>query len=96
MPPAAEATLAERLEAVERLIHLFRLERMVHLLVTSISLVMLLISAGVLLYRAGPDMMVVLTGLFGSSGLMAYSVGRLLRMWDQALQALQVTQGGKA
>jgi hypothetical protein len=35
--------------------------------------------------------MVVLTGLFGSSGLIAYSIGRLLRMWDQALQALQVS-----
>jgi hypothetical protein len=90
MPAAVDATLAERLAVVERLIHLFRLERMVHLLVTSISLIMLLASAGVLLFRSGPDM-VVLTGLFGSSGLIAYSIGRLLRMWDQALQALQVS-----
>jgi hypothetical protein len=95
MPAAVDASLAERLAAVERLIHLFRFERVVHLFVTSISLVMLLASAALLLYRSGPDM-VVLTGLFGSSGLIAYSVGRLLRMWDQALQALQVSQGSKS
>ncbi len=95
MPAAVDSSLAERLAAVERLIHLFRLERMVHLFVTSISLVMLLTSVALLLYRSGPDM-VVLTGLFGSSGLIAYSVGRLLRMWDQALQVLQVSQGSKS
>lgn len=95
MPAAIDASLAERLSAVERLVHLFRLERMVHLFVTSISLVMLLASAALLLSRSGPDM-VVLTGLFGSSGLIAYSVGRLLRMWDQALQALQVSPSSKS
>ena len=75
------------MDAVERLTNLFRLERMVHLAITSISLAMLLVSAGILLYKgkAGPA---ELSGLFGSSGLIAYSAGRLLFMWSQALRLL--------
>ncbi len=78
------------MDAVERLTKLFQLERMVHLAVTSLSLVMLLTSAGVLLYKgkAGPA---ELTGLFGSSGLITYSAGRLLYMWNEALKLLAGT-----
>lgn len=75
------------MDAVERLTKLFRLERMVHLAVTSISLLMLLLSAGVLMYK-GKAGTAELAGLFGSSGLITYSAGRLLFMWNQALQLL--------
>jgi hypothetical protein len=83
------SSLAARVDAVERLTRLFKAERMVHLGVTSISLLMLLASASVLLIKgkAGPA---ELTGLFGSSGLITYSAGRLLVMWNQALQLLGV------
>jgi hypothetical protein len=83
----AAIDLKERMDAVERLTNLFKLERMVHLAVTSVSLLMLLLSAGVLLYkeRAGAA---ELSGLFGSSGLITYSAGRLLFMWNQALRLL--------
>ena len=75
------------MDAVERLTHLFKAERLVHLGVTSISLLLLLGSAGVLIFKgsAGPA---ELTGLFGSSGLITYSAGRLLFMWNQALRLL--------
>jgi hypothetical protein len=79
--------LQARLRAVERLTELFRLERMVHLVVTSVSLIMLLASAGALIYRreAGAA---ELSLMFGSSGLITYSASRLLRMWDQALRII--------
>lgn len=79
--------LSARVEAIERLTRLFRMERMVHLGVTCISLIMLLTSAGRLIWSgtAGPA---ELTLLFGSSGLITYSAGRLLVMWDKALQLL--------
>jgi hypothetical protein len=78
--------LKERMDAVERLTNLFRLERMVHLAVTVISLTVLLTCAGVLLYkRTG---LVEVIGLFGSSGVITYSAGRLLFMWSQALRLL--------
>jgi hypothetical protein len=83
----AKSTIMTRMDAVERLTALFRLERLVHLIVTTVSLIMLITSAGVLLYKgqAGPA---ELTGLFGSSGLITYSAGRLLFMWTQALRLL--------
>jgi hypothetical protein len=84
MPPD---NLNARMDAVERLTKLFRLERMVHLAVTSISLLMLLLSAGVLMYK-GKAGTAELAGLFSSSGLITYSAGRLLFMWNQALQLL--------
>jgi hypothetical protein len=83
--------LQARLKAVERLAELFRLERMVHLVVTSVSLIMLLASAGALIYRreAGAA---ELSLMFGSSGLITYSASRLLRMWDQALRIIMPQQ----
>src|SRR5262249_45339412 len=91
---SAARDLAARVEAVERLTKLFKMERMVHLGVTCISLLMLLASAGVLLVKgqAGPT---ELTGLFGSSGLITYSAGRLLVMWNQALRLLGVDTSGE-
>lgn len=92
---AGHDSLDARLRAVERLVALFKLERMFHLLVTGCSLVMLLTSAGVLLYRNNADA-ATLTMLFGSSGLITYATGRLLRMWDQALALLsgKTPEGG--
>ena len=79
--------LDKRMEAVERLTRLFKLERMVHLGVTFVSLLMLLTSAGILIFerKAGS---IELTLLFGSSGLITYSAGRLLMMWNQAISLI--------
>ena len=82
-----KSTITTRMDAVERLTALFRLERIVYLLITVISLAMLLACAGVLLYRQKAGAAEV-SGLFGSSGLITYSTGRLLFMWNQALRLL--------
>jgi len=79
--------LQDRLHAVERLTKLFKLERMVHLGVTSIALLMLLASAGSLIYH-GKAEQAELVAMFGSSGLITYTAGRLLHMWNQALRLL--------
>jgi hypothetical protein len=86
-PALTAADMAARVDAVERLTKLFKLERLVHLSVTCISLLMLLTSAGVLLVKK-EDTNVALTGLFSSSGLITYSANRLLFMWNQALRLL--------
>ncbi|MGE5206232.1 MAG: hypothetical protein ACM3PW_11485 [Chlamydiota bacterium] len=79
--------LAERMEAVERLTKLFQLERMVNLGANTVALIMLLGSAGIMIFQrqAGAA---ELTMMFGSSGLIAYSTGRLLYMWNQALRLI--------
>ncbi len=76
-----------RMEVVRELTILFRFERMVYLGVTILSLAMLVGSALSLMIKnqAGTA---ELTMLFGSSGLITYSTGRLLFMWNEALKRL--------
>ena len=90
MPADARITTDEikaRMDAVERLTKLFRHERLVYLLATAISVFMLLACAAKLLLqgKARPEELAI---LFGSSGLITVTAGRLLRMWSQALQLL--------
>ncbi len=84
--------LDQRLKAVERLTALYRPERMVHLIATVVSLLILLGTAGMMIYKgeAGPA---ELTLMFGSSGLITYTAGQLLRMWDRALSVIAPEQG---
>jgi hypothetical protein len=79
--------LNERYEVVEKLIKLFKFERTVHLTVTSVSLLILMSSIVFMIINktAGEA---ELTLMFGSSGLITYAAGRLLRMWDQALKVI--------
>ena len=79
--------LDQRIQAIKQLLAIFKLERTVYLTVTIISLVMLLGSAAIVMYKgsAGPF---EFTGLFGSAGAITYTTGRLLRMWSEALQVL--------
>jgi len=86
-----EESLASRIEAVGKLTALFKIERWVHLGVTTVSLLMLLTSAFFLILRNMADP-VTLTLMFGSSGLIAYSANRLLLMWDQAMKLLNVPE----
>ena len=83
--------LSARMEAVERMTALFKMERMVHLFVTTSSLLMLIGCAGYLILQSKDNLdnlTIILPLMFGSSGLIAYSANRLLRMWDQALRLL--------
>jgi hypothetical protein len=91
----ASDDLEKRFILVVRLTRLFQPERIVHLSVTSISLIMLLASAGSLLIQ-GKAGSAELTGLFGSSGIITYTAGRLLAMWSQALRVLVGESGGRA
>lgn len=78
----------DRIDAIRELLALFRLERTVYLVITIFSLFILLTCAVVLMFRntvGTPE----LIGLFGSSGGITYSTGRLLKMWSEAINVLQ-------
>lgn len=79
--------LESRMDAVERLAKLFKPERIVYLIITTLSLGILLTSAAVLIVDKRADN-IELTGLFGSSGLISYTTGRILKMWNQAFQLI--------
>src|SRR5262249_36766201 len=79
--------LDPRFTELERLIHLFKPERMVYLIATSVSLVVILITAAFVI-KSGERDFVTLGGFFGSTGIVGFSANRLLRMWDQSFQLL--------
>lgn len=79
--------IKEKLEVVKKLTELFKFERMVYLIITIISLIMLVISA-ISLMIAGKAGTIELSMLFGSSGLITYTAGRLLYMWNEALKRI--------
>jgi len=82
-----EEELNSRYLVVEKLVKLFRYERIVHLIVTGVSLIILIgaISVMLIFKQAGTA---ELSLMFGSSGLITYTGGRLLRMWDQAISVI--------
>lgn len=89
-PPPPEAAPGEPspIELIRQLLDLFKFERMAHLTVTCLMLVILLVCA-VYTLRGDPGDFTVLGGFFAASGgLVTYTAGRLLRMWDQALQVV--------
>jgi hypothetical protein len=75
------------MQTIKQLLDLFRLERMVYLAVTLSSVVVLLACAIILLVRKESPASAIL-GLFGASGGITYSTGRLLKMWSDAIRML--------
>jgi hypothetical protein len=82
------AELDDRLMIVERLVKLFQFERLAYLASTVISVIILLVCVAIMLSRPENQNVGVLAGVFGSAGLITYSLSRLLRMWDQAIRIL--------
>ncbi len=77
--------LRDRVEAVERLAQLFKLERFVYLGVTAISF-LLLVTIAVRIFIQGGTQIAEWGLLFGSSGLITITSSRILQMWSQALR----------
>src|ERR1043165_5067750 len=74
-----------RLAALERLLKNFRPERMAYLILSCVALLTLLTAAGMMIIR-GTAGIAELSVVFGSSGLITYTSGRLLHMWNQAFR----------
>lgn len=81
-----DTTLRERVKVIKELLGLFRLERMVYVIVTLVSVIILLTCAVVMLLKNGETVAII--GLFGGSGGILYTTGRLLKMWSDALGML--------
>ena len=79
--------LKARVEAVRELTRIFMFERIVYLVATSLAAAMAIFSASsIALTRQATT--AELTLLFGSSGMLTYSVNRLIFMWYEALKRL--------
>ncbi|MFT7114586.1 MAG: hypothetical protein ACI8P7_001373 [Candidatus Azotimanducaceae bacterium] len=83
-----KTNLEKTVSAIKEMVALFKMERAVYLIITLCSVLILIFAASRMLVNEGTDPLVVF-GLFGSGGGIAYSTGRLLKMWSQAMQLIQ-------
>lgn len=87
MAETEKAILDARYNTVKKLTKLHHFERMAHLVVNIASLVVLLTCVIIMIVRKETDI-VSLTGMFGSTGLITITTGRILRMWEKAIKAV--------
>lgn len=80
-------------EVLDWLIDKFRMERVVYLIATGISIVMLIVCAILLILEEGATPQILIL-LFGSTGLIGYSVNRLMRMFDLTLNVIASKEKG--
>lgn len=79
--------LEQRIEAIERITKLFKIERIIYIVVLSISFLLLCISFVMLLIEKD-DKTVVLSVMFGSGGLVTVTIGGFLHMWNRSLKII--------
>ena len=83
-----------RLRAVKFLLEAFKLERMVYLVICCISIGMLVVLGVMQLAKENPNTTVVISLLL-PTGALTYSIGRILKMWNQALMFVAKEQIGE-
>ena len=81
--------LKDTLNALDRLLNLFRLERIIHLIVGVLAFLMLLYAIAVLLTRRKEMDTALLVSLFGSSGLIAVSSARITYFFNKAFNLVE-------
>jgi hypothetical protein len=81
-PNAARNGLQEKLDAARQITMLFKMERYVYVSCCGIAVLLLLYCAYQVLNKETPDF-VIIGSLFGSGGLITYSIGRLIFMWNK-------------
>ena len=81
--------LEKSVNAIRELVGLFRVERITYLCISVASVIILLVAAIGLLYKGeGTDDTLAVMGLFGSGGGIAFSTGRLLKMYSDAVKMI--------
>lgn len=79
--------LKSRVSAIKELLEAFKFERAVYMAITLLSLFVLLACATSLVFSSREGMAEAV-GLFGASGAITYTTGRLLKMWSDAIRIL--------
>lgn len=77
--------LQDKANYVERILAATRIERYSYLGVCIVSVTFLLVSAAITLVRNHGDVSTIIA-LFGSSGVITYSTGQIMRVWSDAMR----------
>lgn len=86
--PQLKEVLRETLNAVDRLLTLFRVERIVHLVIGVLAFLLLLYAVVLLVLRDGVSTELLLS-LFGSSGLITVSSARITYFFNKAFRLIE-------
>lgn len=86
--PQLKEVLRETLNAVDRLLGLFRVERIVHLVIGAVAFLLLLYAVVLLIRQDGVSSSLLLS-LFGSSGLIAVSSARITYFFNKAFRLIE-------
>src|SRR4030081_1488644 len=89
MEPQTRRALKDTLDALERLLNLFRIERIIHLVVGVVAFLMLLYAIGSLIFQQSRLETPLLVALFGSSGLIAVSSARITYFFNKAFNLVE-------
>jgi hypothetical protein len=87
VPPTGPEPSAEqkaRLELARQIFEMFRWERGVHLLLNALTFALLLVAAGLVIYKQKADKG-ELALICGSGGLIGFTSNRLLVMWTDVM-----------
>ncbi|KAA1243360.1 hypothetical protein [Aquimarina sp. RZ0] len=73
-----------RVQAVKTLLEAFKLERVLYIMISCLSVIILLCVPIYIIFQA-PDKIEWVVGLFVPAGAITISIGKLLKMWNQAI-----------
>lgn len=77
--------MSEAIKEIKELLALFKMERIVYVIISITAFVTLLFCAIFTLIK-NQDNYPAILGLFGSTGGVGYTAGRLLKMWGDAVE----------
>ena len=80
--------LTAALDAMERLLKMFRVERYVYLALTGVSFILLLYAGSLLIFTKTADT-ATLVSIFGTSGLVAASSARISLFFNKAFKLVE-------
>lgn len=86
--------LRQRLDAAKEITMLFKMERYVYMACCGLAVALLFYCAFRLMQNEKGFDPVVIGSLFGSGGLITFSTGRLIYMWNKILEII-LMEGGK-
>ena len=77
--------MSDAINEIKELLSLFRLERIIYIIISVSAFIALLFCAIFILFK-NQDNYPAILGLFGSTGGVGYTTSKLLKMWGDAIE----------
>lgn len=74
------------IQKIERLVKLFKPERIAYLIICIITCLFLISCAIILMIKDSGKNIHIILGMFGSAGTITIAIGRLMKMWNDTIK----------